>query len=240
MTRAPAPTTLKCLVWDDTLWDGTVLEGDGPVPFQEAVSALCTLDERGILHAVASRGDRTTALDHLIEQGLDGLFTVEEIGWGPKSEAVRRIADTLGIGVDSMAFIDNDPLERAEVGAALPGVRTYPAEAAGSLAALSEFRPGTPTGESRQRRLLYRREAGRRRAKESYAGPPAEFLATLGLRLTVRSADERDLVRARELTVRTHQLNTTGRTYDLDALRALCDSPSHEVLVAELTDRFGA
>ncbi|MFD1935537.1 HAD-IIIC family phosphatase [Nonomuraea mangrovi] len=233
---------VKCLVWDldDTLWDGTVLEGDRPVPFHEAVSALRTLDERGVLHAVASRGDRARALDHLIEQGLDGLFTLEEIGWGPKSEALRRIADTLGIGVDSVAFIDNDPLERAEVSAALPAVRTYPAEAAGSLAGLPEFRTGPVTEESRQRRLLYRREAERRRAKESYTGPPAEFLATLGLELAVRRADEHDLVRASELTVRTHQLNTTGRTYDLAELRALCDSPSHQVLVADLTDRFGA
>ncbi|MFI0982747.1 HAD-IIIC family phosphatase [Streptomyces sp. NPDC021093] len=242
MTPAPVPTTVKCLVWDldDTLWDGAVLEGDRPVPFQEAGSALRTLDERGILHAVASRGDRARAMAHLTEQGLADLFTVEEIGWGPKSEAVRRIADALGIGIDTVAFIDNDPLERAEVSAALPAVRTYPAEAAGTLAGLPEFRTGQVTGESRQRRLLYRREAERRRAKESYAGPPAEFLATLGLEMTVRRADEADLVRAEELTVRTHQLNTTGRTYDMAELRALCDSPSHEVLVADLKDRFGA
>ncbi|MEU1799649.1 HAD-IIIC family phosphatase [Streptomyces sp. NPDC019937] len=246
---APDPTapsapaaTVKCLVWDldDTLWDGAVLEGDRPAPFPGSVATLRALDERGILHAVASRGDHDLATAHLAAHGLDELFTVLEIGWGAKSQAVRRIADTLGIGVDTLAFIDNDPLERAEVAAALPMVRPYPARDAGSLPELPEFQVPSVTAESRERRLLYRRETRRRQAQESHTGPPARFLASLDLVLTVRRATEDDLVRAGELTVRTHQLNTTGRTYGMEELRGLCVSPRHEVLVADLTDRFGS
>jgi FkbH-like protein len=238
---APAPT-VKCLVWDldDTLWDGTVLEGDRPAPFPATVAALRTLDERGILHAVASRGDHDLAAAHLAAQGLDEFFTVLEIGWGAKSGAVRRIADALGISTDTIAFVDNDPLERAEVAAALPMVRRYPAQDAPALPGLPEFQVLSVTAESRERRLLYRRETRRRQAQESHTGPPARFLASLGLVLTVRRATEADLERARELTVRTHQLNTTGRTYGMEELRSLCASPRHDVLVADLTDRFGS
>ncbi|MDT0541509.1 MULTISPECIES: HAD-IIIC family phosphatase [Streptomyces] len=234
-------STVKCLVWDldDTLWDGVVLEGDDPVPVSAAVETLTALDKRGILHAVASRGEHEVAAAHLRRHGLDDLFTVVEVGWGAKSAAVRRIAETLGIGLDTLAFVDNDPVERAEVAAALPMVRCYPAEQAGRLPDLGEFQPEFVTAESRQRRTMYRVEAERRSAEEDHTGPATDFLASLDLVLTLRPATPDDLARAHELTVRTHQLNTTGWTADMAELRRLCASGDHEVLVASLTDRFG-
>lgn len=234
-------TVVKCLVWDldDTLWDGVVLEGDRPVPRPEAVAALKALDERGILHAVASRGDRAVAVAHLAEHGLDRMFCALEVGWGAKSDAVRRIAGELNIGLDAVAFTDNDAVERAEVAAVLPQVRCYPAEQVGSLVALPEFQPGPVTAEARHRRESYLTERRRTEAEQGFDGSAADFLASLDLELTVTTATEADLDRARELTVRTHQLNTTGITYDVAELRALCASPDHEVLVARLRDRFG-
>ncbi|MEO3754560.1 HAD-IIIC family phosphatase, partial [Streptomyces sp. B6B3] len=90
-TQAP---TIKCLVWDldDTVWDGVVVEGDPARPTPAARAALKALDERGILHAVASRGDHDVAHAHLTAHGLAEYFCALEIGWGAKSEAVRRIA----------------------------------------------------------------------------------------------------------------------------------------------------
>ncbi|MET1071851.1 MAG: HAD-IIIC family phosphatase [Umezawaea sp.] len=232
---------VKCLVWDldDTLWRGVVLEGDRAAPFPEAVRTLRELDERGILHAVASRGDEATAVAHLDRLGLRDLFTVVRVGWGAKSASVRRAADLLNLGLDSFAFVDNDPVERAEVVAALPDVRVYSAEEVGSLPDRAEFRPVTRTAESARRRQLYQVEAGRRAAEQEHDGTAPEFLASLDLTMVVRRATTGDLARAHELTVRTHQLNTTGLTFDEDDLRGLSASPDHEVLVAELTDRFG-
>ncbi|GGV25347.1 haloacid dehalogenase [Streptomyces longisporoflavus] len=242
-TEVPAPApTVKCLVWDldDTVWDGTVLEGDAPQAFPAVLATLHALDERGILHAAASRGDHDTAVAHLKALGIEELFTVLEIGWGAKSDAVRRVAEALNIGIDTVAFIDNDAVERAEVAAAHPAVRVHPAEQAAELPELDAYRPPFITDESRGRRHLYRGELRRKRAQDTHTGPAKDFLATLGLVLTVRRATETDLERAHELTVRTHQLNTTGRTYDMAELRELSASPSHQVLVASLEDRFGS
>ncbi|GAA3437542.1 HAD-IIIC family phosphatase [Kutzneria kofuensis] len=233
--------TVKCLVWDldDTLWDGVVLEGDDPDPFPVAVSTLHTLDQRGILHAVASRGEPEIAAAHLAARGLADMFSVVQVNWGAKSDSVRMVADALNIGLDTVAFVDNDPLERAEVAQALPMVRCYPAAEIARLPRLAEFQPEFVTAESRQRRHMYRVEAARKQAEQRHSGPSAEFLASLELEMTVRRAGEEDLVRAHELTLRTHQLNTTGWTADLAELRRLSRSPAHEVLVASLRDRFG-
>lgn len=233
--------TVKCLVWDldDTVWHGVVLESDGGAPKPEALRAIRTLDERGILHAVASRGELSTATAHLRRHGIEDMFSAVEIGWGPKSEAIRRIAESLNIGRESIAFVDNDPVELAEVSTSWPEVRCYPADRIPELPDLPEFTPEAVTSEARHRRSYYRAERGRRVGEAEFAGSNADFLASLGLVMTVRPASEEDLVRAYELTVRTNQLNTTGVTFDSDELRKLCASPCHEVLVASLRDRFG-
>ncbi len=239
-TTAQAPT-IKCLVWDldDTVWDGVVVEGDPARPTPTALAALETLDRRGVLHAVASRGDHDVAHAHLTAHGIADYFCALEISWGAKSEAVKRIAAALNIGLDTIAFVDNDDLELAEVSAAFPQVRCYPARRLAELAELPEFQPAVVTQEARQRRRMYQAERARTAAEEEFAGTPTEFLRGLGLVLTVRRAGEADIARAHELTVRTHQLNTTGVTFDERELRELTGSPRHEVLVANLEDHYG-
>ncbi|MEV5576529.1 HAD-IIIC family phosphatase [Spirillospora sp. NPDC052269] len=232
---------IKCTVWDldDTLWDGVLLEGDRASPRPAVVETIRELDRRGVLHAVASRNVPELARSHLAEHGLADYFCALEIGWGAKSESVRRIAAALNIGLDTIAFVDNDDLELAEVAAACPEVRAYPADLAAGLASLPEFQPDHQTAESRDRRSRYQAEQGRTAARQEFPGTSAEFLASLDLVMTVLPATDDDLVRAHELTVRTNQLNTTGLTFDEDTLRKLTRSPGHEVLVARLADRFG-
>jgi FkbH-like protein len=79
----------------------------------------------------------------------------------------------------------------------------------------------------------------RKIAEESFRGPQEEFLSSLQLQLTIHRAEEADLQRAEELTVRTHQLNSTGYTYSYEELAELSRSENHLLLVAELTDIYG-
>ncbi|MEV0245280.1 HAD-IIIC family phosphatase [Nocardia sp. NPDC050712] len=232
---------VKCLVWDldDTLWGGVVLEQDATAPHPEAWRVLRLLDDRGIVHAVASRSEAAVATAHLDAHGLSEMFCSLQIGWGAKSAAVRRIAAELNIGLDAIAFVDNDPVERAEVAAALPQVRCYAAEDLARLPDLPEFTPTVLTADARDRRKRYRAEQIRRHSASTFDGSDAEFLAGLGLVMTVRRAGAADLARAHELAVRTNQLNTTGRTFALTELRELSTSPDHEIVVASLRDRFG-
>ncbi|MBF9127450.1 HAD-IIIC family phosphatase, partial [Plantactinospora sp. S1510] len=232
---------IKCVIWDldDTVWNGVVIEGDPATPLPVVVETIRTLDQRGILHAVASRGDRDLSLAHLTAHGLAEYFCAVEIGWGAKSEAVARIAELLNIGPDTMAFVDNDDMELAEVAAAHPEVRCYRSDGVAELPDRPEFRPAFVTDESAARRRMYQADGTRSAAQERYSGTPAEFLASLDLVMTIDHATGDDLARAHELTVRTHQLNTTGVTFDEHELRALVDSPRDEVLVARLRDRFG-
>lgn len=81
----------------------------------------------------------------------------------------------------------------------------------------------------------FRRDAER----ESFHGPDEEFLRSLELVMTIKRADEEDLSRVEELTLRTSQMNATGVHYPDAVLRGLLTDPGPEVLTVSLSDRFG-
>lgn len=233
--------TIKLLVWDldNTLWDGTLLEGDS-LPLRDHLeTTLKALDERGILHSVASKNDHDLAMAKLKELGLDEYFLYPQVNWNSKAANIRTIVDSLNIGIDTVAFIDDEPFEREEVKHALPEVLTIDARELAGLAARPEFNPLFITDDSARRRNMYRADIDRKQAEEEFVGPSEEFLATLEMEFTIALAQAEDLKRAEELTVRTHQLNTTGYTYSLAELDALRQSSNHLLLVATLDDRFG-
>ncbi|MEW2113874.1 HAD-IIIC family phosphatase [Streptomyces sp. NPDC005474] len=231
---------IKCVVWDldHTLWDGILLE-DGDVTVRpEAVAHIRRLDELGVLHSIASRNDPEAAMARLKQEGLDHYFLYPQIGWNPKSASVKQVAACLNIGLDAIAFVDDQPFEREEVTHAHPAVTTVDAADLDALAG-EGFTPRFVTDESRVRREMYAGTIVRDQAEQEHAGTSEEFLATLGMRFTIAAAQTEDLQRAEELTVRTNQLNSTGRTYSYEELDELRGSDDHLLLVASLTDRYG-
>ncbi|MEV5880466.1 HAD-IIIC family phosphatase [Streptomyces sp. NPDC052101] len=240
-TTAKSAQTVKCVVWDldNTVWDGVLLE-DGDVTLRPAVvEVIRTLDERGILHSIASRNDHEAAMAKLEEFGLAEYFLYPQINWGNKSDSVRAVAEAINIGIDTLAFVDDQPFERDEVRFAHAEVLCIDAADAGAIPQLPEMQPRFVTGDSRERRHLYRADARRKQAEDTHQGTDEEFLASLDMRFTIAAAQERDLQRAEELTVRTHQLNATGYTYSYEELDAFRRSPDHDLLVAGLEDRYG-
>lgn len=233
---------VKCVVWDldDTLWDGILLEGGAEQLRPGVLEALRTLDERGILNSIASRNSPDVALERLRAHGVEEYFLVPQIGWGSKSESVGAIAKALNIGIDALAFIDDQPFERDEVASVHPQVLCLDATEVAALTARPEFIPEVVTADSRNRRRMYLADQARTVAEERFEGPQEAFLADLGMVMSIAPAREDDLLRAEELTRRTNQLNTTGETFGLDDLRAFANSPDHLLLMAGLDDRYGS
>jgi FkbH-like protein len=232
---------VKCVVWDldHTLWDGILLEDDEVTLRPNVLEIVRELDERGILQSVASKNDPARAHETLRRFGLEEYFLYPQINWGSKAESVKTIAELINIGLDSVAFVDDQPFERAEVQFSLPSVLCLDAAELDTLLDLPELKPRFITEDSRRRRLMYLADQRRDSVEREFEGPKEEFLATLGMVFTIGRAREEDLRRAEELTVRTNQLNTTGRTYSYEELDAFRRSPRHRLLVTSLRDNFG-
>lgn len=232
---------IKCVVWDldNTLWEGILLEDQRVKLKSQVVTIVKILDSRGILQSIASRNSHTKAMVQLREFGIDEYFLYPQIRWDAKSESIKAIAQEINIGVDSIALIDDEEFEREEVRFALPNTLCIDAAKIDSLLNMPELNPRFITKDSKNRRQMYLSDLSRKRVEESYTGPKEEFLASLNMRFTLFPANEEDLRRAEELTVRTHQLNTTGYTYSHDELSSFCKSNQHQLLMAKLEDRFG-
>jgi methoxymalonate biosynthesis protein len=232
---------VKCVVWDidNTLLTGIYLEsGDQPPGADPALTAvLAELGERGILHALASRNPPEAAEHTARVTGW--RFAAAECGWGSKSGALARIAATLGIAVDALAFVDDDPYERAEVGLALPGVLVLSPEDAAEAAGWPEFSPPVITPEARRRGEMYAERQRRQAAGRSFGGTREEFLASAGTRVTIAAAAAADVQRLAELAARTRQFNSAGAGMAQDWFRGLLAAPGHDVMTVRLRDAFG-
>lgn len=233
--------SIKCVVWDldNTVWDGILLEDPEVRLRPHVVHILKTLDERGILHSIASRNDHGLAMAKLREFGLEEYFLYPQINWNSKAASVAQIAKDINIGLDAVAFIDDQPFEREEVAFTHGQVLCIDSATLDDLLDRDEFSPRFITDDSKIRRRMYLADIARNREEAEYVGPKEEFLATLGMIFTIAPCREEDLKRAEELTVRTHQLNTTGYTYSYEELDELRRSPGHRLLISSLEDRHG-
>jgi len=232
---------VKCVIWDldNTLLSGVYLESAArpPAPDPAMLAVLGQLSARGIIHAIATRNPPEAARYTAAVTGLD--FAAAESGWGRKSDAVLRIITELGLGPDAVAFVDDDLYERAEVSVAVPEALVLSPEDMADAVGWPEFGPAAVTAEAARRGELYAQRRRRQEEAREFAGSRDEFLRYCKTRVAIGPAADADAPRLHELSVRTHQFNTTGEAVAEAELRALIASPAHQVTTVRLSDRFG-
>ena len=232
---------IKCIVWDldNTLWDGILSEGFGVSVKKNVVETIKALDKIGILHSIASKNNHDDAIAELSKTGLANYFLYPKINWNSKSLSIDKIVKDLNIGIDSIAFVDDQSFERDEVASAFPEVLCIDACDIDKITNMPEFTPRFITSDSKKRRSMYISGIRRKNDEDEFSGAPVDFLSTLNMKLKISFADEEDLKRAEELTIRTHQLNTTGYTYSFSELNEIRNSKDHRLYIVELEDKYG-
>ena len=259
LTRKPAPQKGLITDLDDTLWRGIVGEVgiDGiswDLDHHSQMHAfyqrlLGALSLEGVLVAAASKNDPGVVEKALARKDLAlstrSIFPLE-VSWGPKSEAVSRILKTWNIGADSVVFIDDSPLELAEVKASHPQVECiqFPTNDNKGIYDLA-FRLRDMFGKSAVlEEDLIRVESIRR----SQANTPAEtttgktsaaFLEDLGAHIGLDFSKSPLEPRALELVNKTNQFNLNGKRYTEASWQKYLRSPASFLLVVSYTDKFG-
>jgi FkbH-like protein len=237
----PGARLVKCVVWDidNTLLDGVYLESADAPPGADPViaAALAELGARGILHAIASKNPQEAAAHAARVTGLQ--FAAVECGWGRKSDAVARIAAGLGIGTDALAFVDDDPYERAEVGAAMPEVLVLAPGEVTEAAGWPEFGVTAVTDEARRRGEMYAARRRRQDAERAFGGSREGFLRSVGTQVMITAAGPADVPRLHELAARTRQFNSAGQAVAEAEFAALLASEQASVVTVRLRDTFG-
>ncbi len=237
-----ASKEIKCVIWDldNTIWDGILLESKNVTLKPGIMEIIKTLDSRGILQSIASKNDFNDATAKLKEFKLDDYFLYSEIHWNTKSSSVERIQKNINIGFDTILFVDDQAFERDEVKSVHNEVVCVDAAEYMDLLNAPCLNPRFITPDSSKRRGMYKTDILRKKMEEAFEGPNENFLASLEMEFEISDAQEQDLQRAEELTVRTNQLNSTGVTYDYSELNRFRTSDSHKLYICELKDKYGS
>lgn len=212
---------------DDTLWRGVVAE-DGldrpmvtegwPIGF---IEALAYLKKRGVLLAIVSKNDEDR-IRSLWPSILGSRFELSDfasvkINWNSKADNVELVLKEMNLLARSVVFIDDNPVERANVAAAFPQIRLLGADPY-ALRRIMLWAPETQvayvTDESARRTEMIQAQALRENTRVRLTR--AEFLETLEVRIRffpIRTLDDPRFARAFELINKSNQFNTTGRRW---------------------------
>jgi FkbH-like protein len=257
LTLAILSKTARVVVLDldNTMWGGVLGEdglagikigGDYPgnafAAFQRAVS---TLPPRGVALAISSKNDEDLAL-----RAIDGLpsmvlksadFSARRINWQPKWENIRDIVSELNLGLDSVLFVDDNPVEREAVRRNLPGVKVLdlpadPALYADTLLSSPYLATVTITAEDRNR-VSNLRVQKQRVIERSNSASLEDYYASLDMVLRLSPLSVGNAQRAAQLCQKTNQFNTTTRRHDVRSLEKLAQTGA-DVVVIGLEDRY--
>jgi FkbH-like protein len=250
----------KCLVLDldNTIWGGVVGDdgvdgirlGQGSTEgeaFQAVQRYARQLMARGIILAVCSKNDARNAEEAFATHpGM--LLKREDIAcfvanWDDKATNLRRIAASLNIGLDALAFVDDNPAEREIIRRELPMVAVPelpedPALWPATLALAGLFEPAAFTADDAARARSYAGNAAREAAMAT-ATDMEGYLRGLAMRMPVAPVSARNLARVTQLINKTNQFNLTTRRRDEAEVERLAADPASVAMAFSLDDRFG-
>jgi FkbH-like protein len=243
---------------DNTVWGGVigddglegikVAQGDARGEAHLAVQRLAlNLRQRGIVLAVSSKNTDAVAREPF-EKHPEMLLKLEHIAvfqanWNDKATNLQAIAEELSLGLDSLVFLDDNPVERGLVRKLLPQVAVPelpedPAWYARTLAAGGYFEAVVFAGEDLKRAGFYQDNA-RRANLQKQAGGVDAYLASLEMTITFQPFDGTGRARIVQLINKSNQYNLTTRRYTDPEVAEAENDPAVFTLQVRLADMFG-
>ncbi|HEV2447960.1 MAG TPA: HAD-IIIC family phosphatase, partial [Candidatus Sulfopaludibacter sp.] len=240
------PYKVIALDCDETLWAGICGE-DGPqgvvldAPRRALQEFMAERRREGMLLALCSKNNEEDVLEVFrlhpeMPLGIDD-FAARRINWEAKSAGLAELAAELGLGLNTVVLVDDNPKECTEVQAGAPEVLALPLPADPSeipefLRHVWAFDRVRVTAEDRRRAEMYAQRVRRARA-ERLAGSLQEFLESLRLETAIAPVEPAQLPRVAQLTQRTNQMNASSRRQTDAEIRGL------ECWSVSVQDRFG-
>jgi FkbH-like protein len=259
LTRRPTPKKGLITDLDDTLWRGILgevgIEGISwdldnhsqmHAFYQRMLGALAA---EGVLLGIASKNERSLVESAFGRKDLalsPTIFFPLEVSWGPKSEAVARILKTWNVGPDSVVFVDDSPLELAEVNASHPEVESIQFPTNNSVAIYDLalrlrdlFGKSAILEEDSIRAQSIRRSHAYSNEYEAARVMPTSFLKDVEAEVSFNFNKTPLDPRALDLVNKTNQFNLNAKRYTETSWQDYFRNPASFLLVASYTDKYG-
>jgi len=233
---------IKCIVWDldNTLWQGTLIESEeSKLQLNaKAVEIIKEMDRNGIVNSISSKNSFDETWKVLEHFNIAEYFVCPQINWGAKSNNIKKIAKDLNIGIDSIAFIDDNIRERKEVASVVPEVRVYSENDIYTILDKPEFNNLQDTMGA-QRRLSYQADIKRFDVQKDFTNN-IEFLKSIQLQMSMfQPYSKQAKQRCFELIQRSNQLNLSTYRYSENEFNELLTSDEYSCFCFQCEDKFG-
>ena len=249
----------KCIVLDldNTIWGGIVGEdgfdgielGDTPngKAFVEFQKDLLSLWNQGIILAINSKNNVEDAMKVISEHPNMVLreknFANIQINWDDKAINLKKIADEINIGLNSIVFFDDDKINCERIKQEFPEVLTVnlpndPSEFSPILKELNDFHVLQRTDEDKKRGEMYAQQRERNKFEKSVSNLD-DFLKDLDIRVNIKKSNDYLIPRISQLTLKTNQFNLTTKRYQEEEIRNLSNDKKFTVGCAQVLDKFG-
>ena len=249
----------KCLVLDldNTLWggvvgdlgyDGIILDPNDAVgeAFRAFQKYIVEIKNRGVIICVCSKNDDANAREPF-EKNENMILKISDISafyanWDDKATNIKRIANELNIGTDSMVFFDDNPAERELIKEFLPEVKVIdvPDDPALYIRALDReyaFEWTQLTKEDLGRTETYAQNSIRNALMEKCFDYD-DYLRNLQMKIECSALSDADVSRFVQLTNKSNQFNLRTNRYTEAEVLGLKNDNSYELLTIKLEDRF--
>jgi len=258
LIQEPAPKKGLITDLDETTWKGILGEvGVNGVSWDldhhsqmHAVyqQLLHALSASGVLIGIASKNDRKL-VDEIFEQRIpvlpkDAVFPIEA-HWSPKSESIRRILEVWNVSADAVVFVDDSPMELAEVKSVHPEIECirFPVDDPQGiyqlLERLRDLFGKTSIHDEDAIRLESLRRADSLRESGELAGVDESFLQRAEAELSITFNRGTFDLRALELLNKTNQFNLNGKRFTPASLQKYLEQPGAFLMVTSYKDKFG-
>jgi len=197
---------------------------------------------------VASKNEPENALSPFREHD-DMILRESDIScfvanWEPKDGSLVQIAKRLNIGLDSLVFFDDNPVERELIRGSLPEVTVIdvpedPSLFVQALDTENLFDTVSVTQEDQTRTAALQQNSAREDL-EARAGNYEDFLRELGMRAVAEPISERNLIRVTQLINKTNQFNLTTQRMTEAEVRVVVQNPAFYTSATRLDDKFGS
>lgn len=228
---------VKLVIWDldDTLWKGTLSEGNVATP-EEHYALLQQLSDIGIVNSICSKNDFRSTMTYLKEKGLAEYFVFPSIDWNPKGQRVQQLIADMQLRPANVLFLDDNPTNLGEVSHFCPEIMTGGPELIAQL--IADAGKAEKKDPEHKRLAQYRVLEEKHQAKESVASNE-EFLFQSNIRVTVGMDCLSQLERIHDLILRSNQLNFTKIRSTQEELRCLISDDSFSCGYVSVCDKFG-
>jgi FkbH-like protein len=233
----------KLVIWDldDTLWRGTLADGDEPLLIQHRADYVRAFNGHGIVSAICSKNDFATARAKLEHFGLWDEFVFPRIAFVPKGVVVRQMIADMQLRPANVLFIDDNPHNLQEVAAAVPGIKVVDATRPDCDALLQQILDDN-AHISKSRIADYRLLETKVAVREANDLSDEAFLTQSGIHACfVERMDNLDFAdRMEELINRSNQLNYTQSRITPGTMRdCILDMDHYIVLSVFVWDKYG-